>query len=34
VGELGLHFVMDKHDVYRHPEVSYKKPSEASTAQW
>jgi len=34
VGELGFHFVMDKHDVYRHPEVSYKKPSEARTAAW
>jgi len=34
VGELGKHFVLDKHDVYRHPEVSYKQPSEASTAKW
>lgn len=34
VDELGQHFVLDKHDVYRHPGVSYKKASEARTAKW
>ncbi len=34
IGELLSHFKITKADIYRHPEVSYKMPSEASTAKW
>lgn len=34
ISELYGHFSLDKDDVYRHPQVSYKQPSEASTATW
>jgi N-acetyl-anhydromuramyl-L-alanine amidase AmpD len=34
IGELLNHFKITKADIYRHPEVSYKTPSEASTATW
>jgi len=34
VNELYKHFSLSKSDVYRHPQVSYKQPSEASTAAW
>lgn len=34
IGELLNHFKITKADIYRHPEVSYKMPSEASTAIW
>lgn len=32
--ELYKHFNLTSNDVYKHPEVSYKNPGEASTAQW
>jgi N-acetyl-anhydromuramyl-L-alanine amidase AmpD len=34
MGELFRQFSLTDRDVYRHPEVSYKNPGEASTAQW
>ncbi|MCC7099734.1 MAG: hypothetical protein IT500_09100 [Rubrivivax sp.] len=34
VGELIQLFSLTAGDVYRHPEVSYKNPGEAKTAQW
>lgn len=34
ISELFTHFSITKADIYRHPEVSYKTPSEASTATW
>lgn len=34
VGELYNHFSMTSDDLYKHPEVSYKNPGEASTAAW
>jgi N-acetyl-anhydromuramyl-L-alanine amidase AmpD len=34
IGELFNHFKITKADIYRHPKVSYKTPSEASTAIW
>ena len=34
VGELYNHFSLTSSDVYKHPEVSYKNPGEASTAVW
>lgn len=34
VGELYRHFSLSTNDVYRHPEVSYKNPGEARTANW
>jgi len=34
VGELYTHFSLGVGDVYRHPEISYKNPGEASTAVW
>ncbi len=34
ISELYGHFSLEKDDVYRHPQVSYKQPSEASTATW
>lgn len=34
VSELFRHFSLIYSDVYRHPEVSYKSPGEASTAVW
>lgn len=34
VDELGKLLVLDEHDVFRHPQVSRKKPSEAETAKW
>ena len=34
VGELYNHFSVTSKDLYRHPEVSYKNPGEASTAIW
>ncbi|MFK5914170.1 MAG: N-acetylmuramoyl-L-alanine amidase [Woeseiaceae bacterium] len=34
ISELYGHFNLDTTDVYRHPEVSYKMPSEGSTAVW
>ncbi len=33
-GELYNHFSLTYSDVYKHPEVSYKNPGEASTAVW
>lgn len=33
-GELYNHFSLTSSDVYKHPEVSYKNPGEASTAVW
>ena len=34
IGELYAHFSLTGADVYRHPDVSYKNPGEASTAKW
>ena len=34
VSELSTHLGLQVGDVYRHPTVSYKQPSEASTASW
>lgn len=34
IGVLFQLFKLTKADIYRHPEVSYKMPSEAGTAQW
>jgi len=34
VSELYSHFSLTSSDVYKHPEVSYKNPGEASTATW
>lgn len=34
VGELYNHFNLTSSDVYKHPEVSYKHPDEASSAKW
>lgn len=34
VGELVTHLGLASNDVYRHPQVSYKNPGEAGTAQW
>lgn len=34
VAELSIHLSLQAGDVFRHPAVSYKQPSEASTAQW
>jgi hypothetical protein len=34
VDELAKQLTLGNDDVYRHPEVSYKKPSEARTAKW
>ena len=34
VGQLHCHYGLTNLDVYRHPEVSYKKASEASSATW
>lgn len=34
VHELFTHFKITSADIYRHPEVSYKMPSEASSAKW
>ena len=34
IGELYSHYSLTKVDVFRHPEVSYKQPSEGSTAKW
>ena len=34
IGELFTLFAITKADIYRHPEVSYKMPSEAGTATW
>ncbi|WP_263139796.1 peptidoglycan recognition family protein [Pseudomonas sp. RIT-PI-AD] len=34
VSELYRHFSLTTSDVYRHPDVSYKSPGEASTATW
>lgn len=34
INELYKHFSLTSGDVYRHPEVSYKNPGEASTAVW
>lgn len=34
ISELYGHFSLSKNDVYRHPQVSYKQPSEASSAVW
>jgi N-acetyl-anhydromuramyl-L-alanine amidase AmpD len=34
VGELYALFGLSSSDVYRHPDVSYKNPGEASTAKW
>lgn len=33
-GELFRLFTLTANDVYRHPDVSYKNPGEAGTAQW
>ena len=32
--ELYQHFSLVSDDVYKHPEVSYKNPGEASTVKW
>lgn len=34
VSELSKHLSLQKDDIFKHPEVSYKQPSEASTASW
>jgi len=34
VAELSQHLSLQAGDVYRHPDVSYKQPSEASSAAW
>src|SRR5690606_6611393 len=34
INELFKHFKFTSADIYRHPEVSYKMPSEASSAKW
>jgi len=34
IGELYTHFTLKADDVYRHPDVSYKNPGEASSAVW
>jgi len=34
VNELTTHLQLNNSDIYRHPEVSYKQPSEAKTAKW
>lgn len=34
ISELYRHLNITSNDVYRHPEVSYKNPGEASTATW
>jgi len=34
ISELYSHFSLTSKDVYKHPEVSYKNPGEASTAVW
>lgn len=34
IGELYNHFSLTSGDVYKHPEISYKNPGEASTAVW
>jgi len=34
VNELLLHLNLKNDDIYRHPDVSYKQPSEAKTATW
>ncbi|WP_460049479.1 N-acetylmuramoyl-L-alanine amidase [Sessilibacter sp. MAH2] len=34
IAELFMLFSITKADVYRHPEVSYKMPTEAGTATW
>jgi len=34
VNELSTHLKLQSTDIYRHPEVSYKQPSEANSANW
>ena len=34
VNELSTHLSLKQGDIYRHPDVSHKQPSEASTAVW
>jgi N-acetyl-anhydromuramyl-L-alanine amidase AmpD len=34
IGELYIHFGLDKDDVFKHPTVSYKHPGEAASATW
>jgi len=34
VSELHRLFALGESDMYRHPEVSYKKPGEARSANW
>jgi hypothetical protein len=34
IGELFKRFSLTEDDVYRHPEISYKNPGEAGSAQW
>jgi len=34
VNELTTHLKLQNNDIYKHPEVSYKQPSEAKTANW
>lgn len=34
VNELYVHFNLSSGDVYRHPQISYKNPGEASSAVW
>lgn len=34
VTELSQHLSLQIGDVYRHPAISYKQPSEAATASW
>lgn len=34
VNELTTHLKLQNNDIYRHPEVSYKQPTEAKTANW
>lgn len=34
VTELSLHLSLQVGDIYRHPDISYKQPSEAATAVW
>ncbi len=34
ISELSTHLSLKQGDIYRHPDVSYKQPSEAATAAW
>ncbi|MES2826294.1 MAG: N-acetylmuramoyl-L-alanine amidase [Pseudomonadota bacterium] len=34
VAELSNHLSLQAGDIYRHPDISYKQPTEASSAKW